>query len=140
MDLVNANENAEEKEEMKLMPKLQGVHNYDILANPFYAERYLYTPCVYPKRSTYAISKYKKGYSELRKASHDLVRIVVDLPYMSMKRAREMDFNVEYICMERRLRQEDKEMQDVFGSLFERKKTVRFGDGHEKQTRRKTIN
>lgn len=30
--------------------RLQGVHNYDILANPEYAEKFHYIPCVFPNR------------------------------------------------------------------------------------------
>jgi hypothetical protein len=40
----------------KVRPKLQGVHNYDILSNPFYAEKYLYVPAVYHVRGKFAIS------------------------------------------------------------------------------------
>ena len=78
---------------------LQGVHNYDILANPFYAERYLYTPCRYPKRANFVISRYDD--KELRKSSLDLVRLVCDLPYLSEARARKMEFTPEYIYAER---------------------------------------
>ena len=79
--------------------KMQGVHNYDILANPFYAERYLYTPCRYPKRANYVISRYDD--KELRKSSLDLVRMACDLPYLSEDRARKMELTPEYIYAER---------------------------------------
>ena len=29
---------------------LRSVHNYDILTNPIYSDRFLYTPCSYPER------------------------------------------------------------------------------------------
>ena len=76
-------------------PKMQGVHNYDILANDAYANRYLYTPCRFPNRSEYVISSYKD--KRMRKAQFDLVRLVCDLPYLSKKRATEMKFQVEYL-------------------------------------------
>jgi len=40
--------NVQETEFNKTRPRLQNVHNYDILTNPFYADKYLYTPAVYP--------------------------------------------------------------------------------------------
>ena len=40
----------------KGVTKLTGVHNYDILANPYYADQYHYIPCFYPQRSQYVIS------------------------------------------------------------------------------------
>ena len=66
-------------------PKMQGVHNYDILANDAYANRYLYTPCRFPNRSEYVISPHAN--KRMRKAQFDLVRLVCDLPYLSRKRA-----------------------------------------------------
>ena len=36
--------------------KLKGVHNYDILMNPEYANMYHYIPCIYPQRNDYVIS------------------------------------------------------------------------------------
>lgn len=38
---------------------------------------------------------------DLRKSSLDLVRIVVDMPYLPEKRARNMDFSAEYLYLER---------------------------------------
>lgn len=76
-------------------PKLQGVHNYDILSNPIYQYHYAYIPCRYPKRGLYAISEYKE--KPLRKLSFDIVRLAVDLPYLPPKRARDLRFDVEYL-------------------------------------------
>ena len=87
--------------EKKKHKKLKGEHNYDILTNPFYADRYSYTPCIFPNRSKYAISQFKSR--ELRKSSLDLVRVVCDLPYLPDKRAKEMDFNVLYLALERQI-------------------------------------
>ena len=78
-ELVNAN-SEEKRLEHKDIAKMQGVHNYDILSNEIYAQRYLYTPVRFPNRYRYVISKY--GYKELRKSALDLVRIVCDLPYL----------------------------------------------------------
>ena len=66
---------------------MQGVHNYDILSNSYWAEKYQYIPCVYPQRYAYVISEYRKN-KELRKLSIDLVRMAVDLPYMDETRAK----------------------------------------------------
>lgn len=66
-------------------PKLQGVHNYDILSNPYYCDKYLYTPAVYPLRSKFVISPYAVDdpkAKDLRIQSANLVRLVVDFPYM----------------------------------------------------------
>ena len=101
------------------------MHNYDILANPLYAERYLYTPCRYPNRELYAISPHKDR--SLRKTSLDLIRVVCDLPYMSERRARRMDFTIEYLMAERGPLKEEKftkvnesDMTDNFDATFER--------------------
>ena len=60
--------------------RLQGVHNYDILANPEYQEKFGYVPCVYPNRDEYVISHYRDP--EMRTHCADLVRVVINLPYM----------------------------------------------------------
>ena len=77
-DLNNA---LNSKDQRKGQSKLQGVENYDILSNPFNEHRYLYVPCIFPKRQNFAISQFIDN-SNLRKANLDLVRIVCDLPYM----------------------------------------------------------
>ena len=79
--------------------RLQGIHNYDILSNPFYTEKYQYTCCRYPKRANHVISRYSDR--ELQKSSLDLVRLAVFLPYMSESRAKHMQFTPEYIYLER---------------------------------------
>ena len=86
--------------------------NYDILANEFYAERYLYTPCKYPKRHSYSISRYSD--KELRKSSFDLVRLVCDLPYLGEERAKKMQFTPEYIYAERLHRLQEEEQSEFF--------------------------
>ena len=91
----------DESKERKSIGKLYGECNYDILMNPFYAERYCYTPCRFPKRSKYAISKYEN--KDLKKSSLDLVRVVCDLPYLTDKRARAIEFNALYLALERQV-------------------------------------
>ena len=78
---------------------MQGGANYDILANPFYADLYTYTPCRFPKRSKYAITQYASG--SLKKSQLDLVRIVCDLPYLTDKRAKSLQFNVVFLALEK---------------------------------------
>jgi hypothetical protein len=46
--------------------KLKGVHNYDILANPEYANAYHYIPCIYPQRNDLVISQYRSRDLRLR--------------------------------------------------------------------------
>ena len=82
----------------KLRPKLQGVHNYDILSNPFYAEKYLYVPAVMHMRNEFAISKHTE--KDKRVHSINLARYVVDFPYMKYTRAREFEFNARYMHTE----------------------------------------
>ena len=97
LDLKHIKETALSKQR----PKLQGVHNYDILSNPFYAEKYLYIPAVYPVRAKFAISKYlDEKHKDKRLHSTNLVRYVIDLPYVHYKRARRMEFNTEYLASE----------------------------------------
>ena len=79
-------------------PKLQGVHNYDILANPEYRNMYHYVEVVAPARTQYVISEYKDKKMRLKQV--DLVRLVCDLAYVPEQRAKEMDFSVEYLCEE----------------------------------------
>lgn len=66
----------------KSRPRLQGVHNYDILSNPFYAEKYCYTPACFPMRSKHVISPYPVEEKLKRNQNANLVRLVVDFPYM----------------------------------------------------------
>ena len=95
--------------EYKKPDRLQGVHNYDILANPLYAEKYHYIPCVYPNRDEYVISRYKDP--EMRTHCVDLVRIVINLPYLKEEQARAVEFTPEYIetyvCHERTKGEDD---------------------------------
>ena len=58
------------------------MHNYDILTNPEYSDKFHYVPCTYPGRADYTISEYKDPY--MQTYSSDLVRLAVDLAYMPM--------------------------------------------------------
>ena len=75
--------------------RLRSVHNYDILANPIYSDRFLYIPCVYPQRSDYTMSEYQDPY--MKTYSTDLVRLVCDLAYLPVSVGRELKFNEEFI-------------------------------------------
>ena len=76
-ELVGAMESSDQR---KGLAKMQGVHSYDILANPIYCDRFVYTPCRYPNRSLYVISPHAD--KEMRKTQFDLVRLVCDLAYL----------------------------------------------------------
>ena len=39
--------------------RLRSVHNYDILSNEIYSDKFHYIPAVYPERADYIISEYK---------------------------------------------------------------------------------
>ena len=82
----------------KSRPKLQGVHNYDILSNPFYAEKYLYVPASWKVRSNFAISQYTDKAKRMH--SINLARYVVDFPYMKYSRAKSFEFNTEFMEVE----------------------------------------
>ena len=90
-------------------PKLQGVHNYDILANPLYSDQYHYIPCVYPQRSQYVISEYQN--KEMRLRQVNLVRLVCDLAYIPEERAKKMVFNAEYLQKEDSIHDHTAEMK-----------------------------
>ena len=65
------------------------------MANPEYAEKFHYIPCIYPNRDEYVISRYKDP--EMRTHCVDLVRLVINLPYLKEAKAREIEFSPEYI-------------------------------------------
>lgn len=75
--------------------RLRDVHNYDILTNPVYSDRFLYIPCSYPDRHEFTISEYKDNY--LKCYSTDVVRLVVDLAYMPESVGRVLEFNEKFI-------------------------------------------
>ena len=73
-------EASQKRDEIKDKKRLQGVNNYDILNNHFYAERYLYPNVRLPNRNSFVISQYEE--EELQKSALDLVRIVCDFAYL----------------------------------------------------------
>ena len=58
-------------------------------------DAYAYVPCSFKKRDLYAVSEYKNKH--LSKLSFDLVRLVIDLPYLSEAKARDLVFSTEYL-------------------------------------------
>ena len=79
----------------KLKRRLRSVHNYDILTNPIYSDRFLYVPAAYPQRSDYVISEYKDDW--LKQYSSDIVRLACDIAYLPKSIAREIVFDEEHI-------------------------------------------
>ena len=73
------------------------MHNYDILTNPIYSDRFLYTPQSYPERHEYIISPYKDAH--LRNYSSDLVRLVADLAYLPRSQALAVKFDEKSIFL-----------------------------------------
>ena len=59
--------------------------NYDVLANPFYRDSFVYTPCDIELRAYFAITEFPD--LERRLNTFDIVRLVIDLPYLPRKRA-----------------------------------------------------
>lgn len=60
--------------------RLRSVHNYDILSNDYYQDRFMYTPGAYHGRSSYIISKFQDPW--MKHYTADIVRLVCDLAYM----------------------------------------------------------
>ena len=75
---------------------LHSFHNYDRLTNPQICYDLLYVPTQVPLRSAFVISPYKDV--NLRVFSADLVRVVLDLPYLPESMARKYEFNCEYMA------------------------------------------
>ena len=48
----------------------------------------------------------------MKKSQLDLVRMVCDLPYLTEKRAKNMEFNVLYIALERQTVMQEKQLQE----------------------------
>ena len=74
---------------------MRSVHNYDILSNPSYSDRFHYIPCCYDRRADYVISEYKDEYMQVY--SSDIVRLACDLAYMPQSQAKKLHFNEKYI-------------------------------------------
>ena len=75
--------------------QMQGLYSYNILANPTYTHKYLYSPYSMKDRDAFIVSMFK--HPEMRRASLDVVCCVNDLAYMSTAQALAMEFNPVYI-------------------------------------------
>ena len=87
-----------------------------MLSNPYYQDAYAYIPARYPKRGSYAISEYKD--KRVRKIAFDMVRLVVDLPYLPAERARAMVFNTPYLFDEYLQANFKKKVSEGFAKLL----------------------
>ena len=121
-----------EKDKDKNNP-LRSVHNYDILTNPIYQDRFLYVPCSYPNRAICTISEYKD--EMLKVYSADISRLVCDLAYMPTDVGKDVVFNEKAIYMQmKKNREQMKEERgdveaDKSGISFLREKVAIKDDG-----------
>ena len=75
--------------------RLRDVHNYDILTNPAYSDRFLYIPCSYPDRHEFCVSEYRDNF--MKCYSTDLVRLAVDLAYLPVSQGKALIFSEKFI-------------------------------------------
>ena len=75
--------------------RLRSVHNYDILSNPIYSDKFHYVPAVYPERSDYIISEYKDPW--IQAYSTDICRLACDFAYLPKSIAYDLEFDEEKI-------------------------------------------
>ena len=81
---------------MKMVPEtdgktLQGVHSYDVLANPNYFEAFNYISAAVPNRSDYIIDDDSDEDND--NAQSDLVRVALNLAYLTEAEAKEFSFD-----------------------------------------------
>lgn len=88
LQLVFANRNTKGR-------RLRSVHNYDILTNPFYQDKFHYVPNSYECREDYIISEYADPW--IQQYSADICRLALDLAYLPKSIAAEIAFNEESI-------------------------------------------
>ena len=76
---------------------MEGVHNYNILSNQTWYDKYMYIPYNVDKteRANRTVSMYKDPKMAL--LSLDVVRCASDLAYMPRDAARDMEFNPKYL-------------------------------------------
>lgn len=79
----------------KLKRRLRSVHNYDILCNPIYSDRFLYVPAAYSQRSTYVVSEYRDAW--LKQYSTDIVRLACDIAYLPRSIGKDLVFDEKHI-------------------------------------------
>ena len=77
---------------------MQGGYNYNILSNQTYCDKYMYIPYTVHKRSEFVVSMFK--HPMMRKCSVDIVRYVIDLAYLPIGRAKELEFHPLYVFNE----------------------------------------
>lgn len=70
---------------------VQGVHTYDILANPNYVDSFQYVPCCTPNRAKYIIDD--DSDEENDAAQSDIVRVALNLAYMLEEDAKAFVFD-----------------------------------------------
>lgn len=75
--------------------RLRSVHNYDILTNPFYQDKFHYVPNAYEGRTDYIISEYADPW--LQQYSSDICRVALDLAYLPRSVAEALEFDEEKI-------------------------------------------
>lgn len=70
---------------------LQGVHSYDMLANPLYSDAFQYVSAAVPNRADYIIDDDNDEGNDC--VQSDLVRAVLNLAYMTEEKAKNFKFN-----------------------------------------------
>ena len=82
------------KNDIKEGNKLQGVHSYDILANPLYLDDFQYvTAAEGDDRADMIIDDDKEEGNDA--AQSDLVRVALNLAFMTESKARKFKFSVD---------------------------------------------
>lgn len=74
---------------------IQGVHSYDILANPQYFDDFLYFPANLPDRADYIIDNDEDEGNDA--AQSDLVRLVLNLAFLTEAKAKSFKFQKDTI-------------------------------------------
>ena len=75
--------------------KLQGVHSYDILANPLYYDDFQYVPAAQENRTEMIIDEDSDSENDV--AQSDLVRIGLNLAFMTVDKANKFEFNKDWL-------------------------------------------
>lgn len=79
---------------LEVVHKLQGVHNYDILANPNYYEAFAYIPCIMKNRAQLIIdSESDDEKTEHKETQCNLTRVALNLGFIEPKSVQEFNFS-----------------------------------------------
>ena len=70
---------------------LQGVHSYDVLANPLYTDDFQYVPASIENRNDYIIDD--DSDDDNNEAQSDLVKIFLNLAFLPEKKAMHFTFD-----------------------------------------------